>query len=114
MANFSKLNKVVSFQIRKIIPDGFGGFADLWREYFQTWAHVSQINNINPQVRSENFSNNFYRFVIRAHKGLPHYMRIKHGGKFYYVESIKEITSSSGYMEIIAYEKVKNDVPTKN
>ena len=114
MVNFSKLNKPIVFQIRQIIPDGHAGFADLWRDYFQTWANIAPINNLNPQIRSKSFNNNFYKFTIRERKGLPKYMRIKMAGKLFYVETIKETYSNDGYMEVIAYERVKDELPTKN
>jgi len=41
-------------------------------------------------------------------------MRIKMEEKFFYVESIKESYANDGYIEIIAYERVKDELPTKN
>jgi SPP1 family predicted phage head-tail adaptor len=112
---FQSLNKVIVFQTPDVITDNFGGHALFWKDAFQTWASIKQVNNVNPQVRSHNFSHNFYEIITRKNKIIKSNMRIKFENKILEIETINDHPSNAdGYFQIITYEQVKNDIRFKH
>ncbi|MDF3048283.1 MAG: Phage head-tail joining protein [Candidatus Midichloriaceae bacterium] len=109
---FNKLNKIVTVQSPKFIPDNFGGQKVIWQDFLKTWASVEQINNLSPQIRSHNFSKNFYKFIMRAQHKITHKMRIMLDEEAFNVEAVNPNKSSNSYIDVITYKKVKHDVRT--
>lgn len=112
---FKDLNKVIIIQTPDVISDFFGGYSMIWKDFFQTWAHMKQVNNLSPQVRSHNFSHNFFEFTTRKHKQLKTNMRIMFNGRIFEIETINDHPDNPhSYSQIIAYEQVKNDIRSKH
>ncbi len=109
--SFNQLNKIIAFERPIKIPDGLGGYEINWQEVTRTWAKIIQINNLNPQVRSHNFNKNFYKFIIRFRNNLSLNMRIYYRKGYFKIETVNNIGNNDKYLEIITYERIKNDAP---
>lgn len=109
--NIGKLNKQIVLEQRTIKHDGIGGYIELWEPYSKCWCSVEQINNLHPSIRAHNFTHKFYLFTIRKQTDMTGTLRVIYNGKPYRIETINEPKKNSGFLEIIAYEKVKNEFP---
>lgn len=110
MSYFDKLNKIITVQIPNIVQDGVGGMEVMWRDYLRTWSLFEQINNLSPQIKSHNFSKNFYKFSVRAQHNITHKMRIIYDGRIFNIETVNQCKEHKAYLDIITYEQVKRDV----
>ncbi len=109
---FEKLTKVILVQVMDVLPDCLGGQEIIWRDYLQTWANVEQINHLSPQIRSNNFSKNFYKFTIRAQNKLNIKMRIIMQDRIFNIETVNACKDNKAYCDVIAYERIKHDIRT--
>lgn len=109
--NIGKFKQQIVLERRTLKHDGMGGYIELWEPCFKLWCSMEQINNLNPQVRSHNFSHKFYVFIIRKQADLYGTLRVVYKDKPYRIETINESKNNPNFLEIIAYEKVKNEFP---
>lgn len=112
--SISKFNKLITVQRRSLSHDDFGGICEEWVDLFNVWSQIIQIHNTPYQIKSKNFTHNFYKFYIRDKRGLSNLIRIKYEGNIYHVEKIQQIGNGTPLIEIIAYQKVKNVVSYKS
>ncbi len=110
MHYFDKLNKIIVLQIPNTTNDGLGGIIIMWRDYLKTWSSFEQINHLSPQIRSHNFSKNFYKFILRKHHKISNKMRIIMNERVFNIEAVNECNANKAYLDIITYEKVKHDI----
>jgi len=109
---FNGLNKIITIQSPKFVPDDFGGQSIIWQDLLKTWASIEQINNLSPQIRSHNFTKNFYKFTMRSQHKVTHKMRIIIDEKIFKIEAVNPNKSSKAYIDVITYRRVKYDVRT--
>lgn len=110
MNYFDKLNQIIVVQIPGTTLDAVGGMKVMWRDYLRTWSAYEQINHLSPQIRSHNFSKNFYKFIVRAQHKITHKMRIILDGRIFNIETVNVCKENKAYSDIITYEQVKRDV----
>lgn len=111
--NFNKFNIFVEIESPTLIEDDIGGQIVKWNLFCKVWTYCKKINNLAPQIRSNLFKHNFYKFVIRAQYNIKKGMRIILNDKIFYIQSIND-SESKYYKELIAYERIINEFTTKN
>lgn len=105
---FKKLNYLVTIDSKKTEIDDIGGQIISWEFFEKTWAGFSKINHLGPQMRSNNFSTDYYKFIVRAQCNATVGMRIAWDKRKFYIQSVAP-HKNSYYKEIITYEKVANE-----
>jgi SPP1 family predicted phage head-tail adaptor len=112
--SLNDLNQIVKVQKRKVKIDEFGGIIEEWEDLFRVWASVERIDSTSYQIRSKNFEYNFYKVYIRVPKGMSKAIRLILKDKTLIVEKAELVNDNPEFLEIIAYEKVRNGISLKN
>lgn len=110
--NASDLNQLIYLETIDRAQDEFGGFKESLIDEKIIWAKMEMISNLSPQIKSHNFTHNFYKFTIRTIK-IDSSHRIRLGLTPLKIESVKPFNKYGRFIEIIAYEKVKNELPQR-
>jgi head-tail adaptor len=108
----SDLNQLIYLETIDRVKDDFGGFKEACVNEKVIWSKMEMINNLSPQLKSHNFTHNFYKFTIRNTK-IDSHNRIRLGLTPLKIESVKPSDKNGRFLEIIAYEKVKNELPQR-
>ena len=107
----ARLNRLLKLEDRQRVPDGAGGFSELWTELGEVWAEVSVRTGRGTEYGQLPTARTAYRIVVRgAPVGVPSRpvagQRFREGTRLYQIEAVAERDPEGRYLICFATEEV--------
>ena len=98
------LNKRVTWQYKTRVPDGLGGFTDVWVDACTTWAAIWPVSAKEVVTANSISMTVSHRIRIRYRSAFKSSWRGKFGDKFYAIVSIINPNMGNEWLDILAKE----------
>lgn len=106
-----RLNRRVMLETKERLPDGSGGYEEVWIPLGELWAHIQPRSGREINDAGLPMSTVSYKIVVRAApygspaRPIPE-QRLREGARIFIVQAVTEFDHDARYITCFAQEEV--------